>query len=78
MKKPKYFKKLIAWYYRNVKYRNHPNLLLITFDSYQPSLFEQLYSGNGISAVYIGKGKYIEVTRLKNLSNFKNIPNIEL
>lgn len=65
MRKPKYFAKLVAWYYRNFKYSKSPDLYIIEFDSYKPDLFERLYTHNGITGVYLGKNKYLEVERIK-------------
>lgn len=72
MKSPKYFKKIVAWYYRNFKYRGRT--FEITFDSYKPSLFEHLYTTNGETGVYIGKSSYIILPRKKLECDLDDIP----
>lgn len=64
MKKPKYFPKLKAWYYRNFKYKNLT--FNIKFGTYKPDLFEILNTSKGVQMIYLGKEKYIEIKRKKN------------
>lgn len=61
MRKPKRFKKLVAWYYRNFKYKNLTEL--IEFDSYMPQLFEKLYGENGNEAIYLGNNQFVITKR---------------
>ncbi|GEM_PF-2574479 len=77
MKYNKRFPAISAWYYRNFVYKKE-QLYTITFDIYVPKLFETLYTSNGVYATYLGKGKFVETKRLKNLSNFSNVPKIEI
>jgi hypothetical protein len=76
MQKPKHFPALKAWYYRNVKFRDQ--VFTIEFDSYKPSLFENLHTHKGLTMIYLGNKKCIEIPRKRLLSNFNNIPIVEL
>lgn len=76
MKIPKRFKKLTAWYYRNFKYNDQ--IFTIEFDNYKPALFEYLHSYKGLTMIYLGNSKYIEIPKRKLTINTSNIQNIEL